>query len=545
MSAARLRSGHRASIGVQAPRRRWPVIVAIAVVVAAAGSWSLRASVARSLARHHVSRAERMLASGDDGSATVELEVAVEEDPLQRDARRLLGELHLRHNRLEHAFLELQSYAEAFPEDPHGWSDLAEVRLRASQPEQAEAALTDALDRARGRDDLRQRRAKLRLGLGRYHGALVDAQAILQRDGGVALFEAAAARLASAHCLPPPATAEGDAKNWPGELGVLIRDFAAATRLKDWTRAAAIVRSARERYPRAMLAPWLEGLSSFSLGDLDSAERSFNQALALSPRSHRPVTNLVAVWSRRRGPAYAGDQLVQMVEHDPAFAYPLPIAAAAYVEADQPAKAEATIRRLFAMLPLSPVPYREVAKFLLHLDRASDAMATVNEGLTRFPADPDLLEEQARGYAALGDREAAIRSDDATLAARPDDQHAAAQLALLLVTARNDAASRQRAARIVRELECDAPSDPDVLGAMGLVLLEAANDAGAARTWLEAARDRAPKSPQLRYRLALAYARGQDVAGARRELRQALQSGLAFDEEPEARRLLEEIGSGP
>jgi len=527
------------------------VIFALAAAVTVAGGvWSSREMVARLMARRHVVRAEQMIASGDDVSAANELDAAVMEDPLHRRAQRLLGELYLRRHRLERAFLALQSYTDAFPEDADGWSDLAEVRVQASQPEPAEAALTKAIDRESGRVDLRQRRAELRFRLGRYHGALVDAQAVLQRDGGVTaartVLEASAARLAAAQCAPrPPEPVVGDAESWPGDLGAAIRDFAAATRRKDWTRTAALVRGLREHHPNTMLGPWLEGVSSLAFGDLDGAERSFRAALALSPRSHRPITNLIALWSRQRGPGYAGDQLVRMVERDPAFAYPLPIAAAAYIEADQPAKAEATIRRLFAVLPQSPVPYREVARFLLKLDRASDAIATANDGLARFSADADLLVEQARAYAILGDREAAIGAYDAASAARPDDQRAAAELARLLLTARKDAGFRQRAVSIVHELECDAPSDPDVLGAMGLVLLEAANDIGAARRWLEAARDRAPDSPQLRYRLALACVRAQDVAGARRELHQALQSGLPFDEEPDARRLLAEIGSGP
>jgi len=527
-------------------RLRRSLAIVVSVAAAAAAVWFVRAPLARSLARRQFSRAERMLARGEDGNAVAELALALEGDPLHQRARRLLGELYLRGGQLERAFLELQSYTDAFPEDPEGWSDLAEVRLHASQLEQAEAAMTDAVDRAPERADLRLRRADLRSRIGRSHGAVVDAQAVLRHDpGSVAartIVTAASARLEAADCAPakvPPPGAEATA--WPGRLGELMRKFAVANRNGNRDAANALSAAASNDYPDAMLGPWLDGVSSLTLGDLDRAERSFQDALALSPRSHRPISNLVALWSRRRGPGYTGDRLVRMVDRDPAFAYPLPIAAAAYLEESQPTKAEATIQRMFRVLPESPAPFREVARFLLQLDRASDAIATAAQGLVRFPADPDLLEQQARGYSSLGDREAALRSWDAALSARPDDQAAAAQLAKLLATARKDGPSRGRALRLVRALECDAPSDPDVLGTIGLVLLEAGDDAPRARRWLEAARDRAPESPQLRYQLALAYARVRNLAGARRELHQAVQSGAAFDEEPEARRLLREL----
>ncbi len=527
-------------------RARWAVAILASVAAAAAGAWFARAPVARSLARRHFSKAERMLAQGEERSAASELALTLDGDPLHQRARRLLGELHLRDHQIERAFLELQSYTDAFPEDPEGWSDLAEVRLHASQLEQAEAALTNAVDRAQERADLRLRRADLRSRIGRYHGAVIDAQAVLRHDPGSvaarAILTSASARLDAGDCGPAKVQPPGaEATAWPGRLGELMREFAAANRSNSWAAAGALAAGASRDYPDTMLGPWLDGVSSLTMGDLDRAERSFREALAFSPRSHRPIGNLVALWARQRGPGYAGDQLVRMVDRDPAFAYPLPIAAAAYLEESQPTRAEATIRRMFRVLPASPVPFREVARFLVQLDRASDAIATAAEGLVRFPTDPDLLREQARGYLRLGDREAALRSWESALSARPDDDAAAAQLARLLITARKDALGRQRALQLVRVLECDAPSDPDVLGAVGLVLLEAANDAARARRWLEAARDRAPESPQLRFELALAYVRVQDAAGARRELQEAIRSGRTFDEEPEARRLLHEL----
>ena len=215
-----------------------------------------------------------------------------------------------------------------------------------------------------------------------------------------------------------------------------------------------------------MLGPWLEGIVAFSAGELRNAEDRFQEALKVSPRSHRVITNLIVLWSREGGPAATANHLVALVEQDPDFTYPLPIAARAWLEASQPRQAEQTIRRMFNLLPASSLPYREAATFFLLVDRASEAISAAADGIARFPTDAELHLLQARASLSLGDREAAIRSFDEVLRLRPDDQIAAAHLARLLVTARKDAASHARARALVRNLKVDRPSDEEVLTAM-------------------------------------------------------------------------------
>jgi len=431
---------------------------------------------------------------------------------------------------------------------------------------------------------VRRLRADLRYCLGRYYGAYLDAQAAVDRDptdaaGWVVLSQAAARlngatagveapRRGIAAVGPDPAllkqleqlragkSSESTARvqtgrnpadrteEWPGNLGALARDIVLKMQRKDWEAARTLVHSARQTYPDTMVGPWLDGIVEFSQDHLELAEKHLLEALAVAPRSHRVITSLAGVWSAQRGPAYAGDQLVRTAERDPGFAYPLPIAALAFLEARQPARAEAAIRRAFDLLPGSAVPYRKLAEFYLELDRGSEALAICEEGLGRFPQDVGLQLQHARVSALLGDREAAIRSYEKVLSIRPDLYLAAGQLAKLLVAARKDGVSQRRALQIVRQLESNAPSDPLVLGAMGWVYLKAAHKAKRARELLEAAAKDAPEELGVRFHLAVAYTRTGKTELARRELRAALESGRPFEEEPDARRLLREIGDG-
>ena len=427
-------------------RRTFAVAVLAAVGVAAAiyGSWQF---VARYQTRRIFARAHQLL-----DVAAVELS----------------------QDRIEPAFLHLLAYTEMFPDDANGWIALADLRAKAAQFQEAEAALTQALQMDPRREHLRTRRASLRSRIGRHHGALVDAQAALERDPrdteASLIVRTELARMRGADAAPPSdvelSARSSAAENWPGKLGPTIRDFLAELRAQRWSNATRISRSARETYPDTMLGPWLEGIVAFSAGDLRTAEDRFQEALKVSPRSHRVITNLIVLWSREGGPASTADHLVALAERDPGFTYPLPIAARAWLEASQPRQAEQTIRRMFSLLPASSLPYREAATFFLLVDRASEAISTAADGIARFPADPDLHLLQGRAWLSLGDREAAIRSFDAALRLRPDDQVAAAQLARLLVTARKDAASRARALALVRNLKVDHPSDEEVLTAM-------------------------------------------------------------------------------
>jgi tetratricopeptide (TPR) repeat protein len=415
-----------------------------------------------------------------------------------------LARVELSRDRIEPAFLHLLAYTEAFPDDVAGWVALADVRAKAGQPQEEEAALTQAVQLDPGRDRLRTRRASVRSRIGRHHGAIVDAQAALQRDladaDAAAILRSELARtrdVAAARGEVALSTRSGAAENWPGTLGPMIRDFLAELKARRWTEATRIAHSAREEYRDSMLGAWLEGVVAYSAGELTQAAERFEEALKVSPRSHRALTNLVPLWSKQGGPENAAQRLVALTDADPGFTYPLPIAARAWLEAAQPARAEATIRRMFTLLPASPVPYREVATFYVLVDRSSEVISTAGDGLSRFPGDAELHLLEARARLLLGDREGAIRAFEAALAVRPDDQMAAAQLARLLVTARQDAASHARALALVRDLELDAPAGAEVLAAMGIVTSRLGKDPQRARRWLEAAKALGTDDPEL------------------------------------------------
>ena len=160
---------------------------------------------------------------------------------------------------------------------------------------------------------------------------------------------------------------------------------------------------------------------------------------------------------RCRRAAPHGDRLVALAEEDRGFIYPLPIAAHAYLEADQPARAESTARLALTALPDSPLPYRDVAALYLELDRASDAAAICEQGLRASPPMPGCSCSGPGRVPCSAIGSAPSSSTSVLLPRWPDFPIAAAELAALLMETRSDAASRQRALELVRALERDGP----------------------------------------------------------------------------------------
>jgi cellulose synthase operon protein C len=563
------------------PRRLAQLGAALVLVGLLGGSLLLaRKPFREALAGRDLGRARRLLAEGHDDQAAGALGEALRRRPDLADARRLLAELELQRGRLEQAFLMFQSLAELEPENAEGWLGLARVRVAAGQPAEAEASLDRVLELAPDRLPARILRSEVRFQVGRYRGALLDATDAVRRDpknarawaalaratarlqetaAGVEVAERgiaqagaepslvdtlAALRKGPAEAAPPSdllrVNAADRAERWPGALGALMRDVVAKLQRRDWTAAEGLAAAATRDYPATGLGPWLEGVIHLSRGQLEPAEQSLLQALTVAPRSHRAVTNLVAVWSRQRGPLYTGDRLLGLTREDPGFEYPISIAAHAYLEGDQPARAEATARLAFGALPGFPAPYREMADLYLQLDRPGDALDVCAQGLERFPADTELQLRQARASLGLGDRERAIGFYEG-LVRQSDNPAAAAELAVLLLE-RPDEASKRRALELVHGLELDGPMDAAVLGAMGRVYLSVANDAPRALIVLGAAVRGAPDDPSLRYHLALARRMTGASEAAATELRAALAVGRPFPEEAEARRLLHELG---
>jgi tetratricopeptide (TPR) repeat protein len=410
------------------------------------------------------------------------------------------------------------------------------VYAAAEMPWAAEPAATRALELAPDPAVL-WLRAQLREKLSRNFSAALDARRFLAASPDNAEAKALLARVTAA-ARAVPQLAPMREKFWPGRLAEYVHQLPVNIQRRDLAGAAKLAANAERDYPGTMLGPWLAGILEYSQGKFPLAETELRRALAAAPRSSRVATNLAGAWAKQQGPLYAAEQLLKLHENDPGFVIPLDIAATAYLEARQPAQAEAALRRGLKGKNPSPQAFLQLSNYFRGLDRPAEALRACEDGLKSAPESLDLSLCRAQAQEALAQDDAAIAAYDAILQARPDAR--AARIALVrLLAVREDDASHQRAAELTHELRNDAPDDPAALDAVGWVLARQ-KDTRQARGWLALAAHGAPDDAAIRYHHAAVLAQLHEKDAARREVEAALALG-AFSERAQAMALLRSL----
>ena len=182
--------------------------------------------------------------------------------------------------------------------------------------------------------------------------------------------------------------------------------------------------------------------------------------------------------------------------------------------AGAPDEAEAIYRALIAENAAEPQPHRALVALLARQGRGADADAALAAGIAATSGDRDLVFLQAGFLEGSGDFEGAIAAYETLYAGDSGDALVANNLASLLSTRRDDAASLERAFAISRRLRgSDVPYFQDTYG----WILHRRGDLPAALRALEPAAEALPDNALVQYHAAEAlFALGQrDAARAR------------------------------
>ena len=511
-------------------------------------------------------RARTHLAARELDQARRELHEALGLEPGNTEARTQLATMELGLGNREVAFLEFQTLTEMQPQDPNGWIGIADLMVKGGLHDAPEAALDKAIAAAPTRADAHLLRGEIRFRVGRYHGAHVDAQTAVAEAPQDAAARGLLVRSAAARAEPEaadgrfqesvgrlgpiPSTrfraetqstgnrfASVAREHWPGRLAQIRQALEIEMRQQNWAAAQRIVDSARQGYPDTAFAPFLTGIVELAQGHAGEAERYLSESLKSAPRSPVIATALAKAWSRKNGAAFAGERLMGLAERDRGFAFARYLAAHAFMDARDPAAAEAALRRGLVLQPDSSVPWQHLADYYLEVDRSAEAMSVLQQALDRFPRDPDLQIMSAQVSAQLGNSKEAIRIYEEVLSRRPDLDVVEYKLAGLLASEDENGASSRRLLQLLQHLRSDHPSDPLLLDGLGWALYRA-GDPTRGRASLEAAVNGAPDEPSPHYHLAAIYARENKTELARTELKAALDSKRPFAERFEALRLM-------
>ncbi|MEQ1800800.1 MAG: tetratricopeptide repeat protein [Gammaproteobacteria bacterium] len=294
--------------------------------------------------------------------------------------------------------------------------------------------------------------------------------------------------------------------------------------------------------PGSALANYQLGVALELQKNENQAIAAYKQALEESPSADQPLTDLILLLTRTGKLAEAGAYLDEHLKSNPGHLTAQILRAMVYRDSGQPDVARQQLRTIVAARPDAVGAYITLAS--LYPPESGERLAVLVEAHDRNPADPQIglalgsAQERRRAY------EAAIRVYDEVLQAGVSNDFIVNNLCVLLLDTRSDKASHERALKLASRF-AEGERHPFNLGVLGWANYRNGEYREAVR-FLERAVAASPRqSPQLRYYLGMAYLKSGNVAGARQELQQAVDSaastGTLFTGLEEARSTLKSL----
>ena len=407
------------------------------------------------------------LAAGDEAAAAKLVTEVLGENPRDDDALIMRATMAMAHNDPTNAIVGFRAALRDQPRSVVLHRSLARAYLAKDQAPLAEDTLRSALDAVP--DD-----TSLKLDLARV---------LLQTD-----------RPSQAEALLEETLQA--APNDPEVRESLVRAYMANHELSAARRAAEDLKTL---LPEAPQGYYLAGLIAHDEKRFDDSDKNLVHALELEPGSPDILTSLTRFSLERGRATVALERLRHALERDPNNVQILLLLGSTYLETNDLQRAIEIITKATTAVPGSWVAHRDLAKVRLAANDASGAIQEYQVALKLAPMQPSLVIDAAALYEKLGRIDAAMACYEALLKGDPDSQQLAANnLAVLLVTYKNDRASLDRARGLTARF--DLSNEASFLDTAGWVHFKRREYRDAVAV-LERAADHSPDSKVIRSHL--------------------------------------------
>ncbi len=331
-------------------------------------------------------------------------------------------------------------------------------------------------------------------------------------------------------------------KQHPDDFPALELQTRVCAATQDFACAKAAADAMVAMQPKAAVGYFYEGSVAEFTKHPDDALRFYAKALEVQPDATEPVQASAVLLAREGRVPEALQLLDDAATRVPTLPTALNLKGELLLSAQRFNDAEAAFRGASLRDPAWWLPYRNLARaqHAGHDDAA--AMATLTAAIPRVKDAEPLQLELAHDDEGLGKVDEAMQWYEATLRKNPQSEVAANNLAMLLVTHRQDKASLDRAKELSQRFSVSP--NPDFLDTYGWVLYKRGESAAAVAV-LQSVLVKVPEAPIALYHLGMAQASvGQDDA-ARSNLSQSLKSGKNFLGMDEARATLDRLAKLP
>jgi tetratricopeptide (TPR) repeat protein len=330
------------------------------------------------------------------------------------------------------------------------------------------------------------------------------------------------------------------AKEQPGDLTIQAAAFRAALGVHDLAGARGIVDRLRASDAGRPRAAWYAGMIAEDAGHVDEAIKAYRDAVEADPALNDALLRAVKLLVSHQRQPEALRLLDAVAAKLPADPTALVVKGDTLVAAKNYAAAEEAYRAAIARAPRSWAGYPGLAYVAIGRGDVPGALRLLQEAAPNVDEPWRLHAQAAQVLEGAGRPDDAMASYEKALASGGDGSVIVNNnLAMLLVTNRDDAASHKRAAVLVGKL--GAASAPQLLDTIGWVRFKN-GDLPGALTVLEAA-SKAAKLPVVLYHLGVV----QDASGQHEQalasLRAAVESHEKFQGVDEATAMIAHISA--
>ena len=322
----------------------------------------------------------------------------------------------------------------------------------------------------------------------------------------------------------------------PASIAALRAKIDVLAAQKKYREAVSVVDVLQKLQPDAMESYFLKGRLLQELGDAEGALAHYELALEKAPDNAQVLTTLIDLESRQKGgKERAEKRLKAILAANPGHPLANSLLGRLYLEQKAYPEAEQAFLRQLEAAPGNDLVYAQLAQARIGQDDLEGAAQAYEQGLETLRDNVRLL----AGLAGVRERqknyEAAIGLYEKALEQQPENILVANNLAALLVDHRSDAASLEKATRLVKLLEkTDQSAIRDTVGWVHYRL----GDYDKAVEILKTVVEKEPRIMVFQYHLGMAYLKQGDKAAAKRHLSRAVGKRAQYDGVEEAKAAL-------
>ena len=331
-------------------------------------------------------------------------------------------------------------------------------------------------------------------------------------------------------------------KEQPGNMAALDTLYRVAATTKDYDTARSAAESMIATQPKAAVGYLYKGMLAEEAKHNEEALELYGKAADVQPDALEPLQAQIRLLMAAKRIPEASKRLEEVTARVPASGLAPYLLGGLRMTQGRTKDALDAYEMALTRSPKWWAPYHGLAEAQFAANDTDAALVTLRKG--EAVADkPDQLGLEIGLYLdRSGKPEEAIRQYEEVIRLNPQSDGAANNLAMLLVTYKNDTASLDRAKTLSARFANS--SNPSYLDTYGWVLFKR-GEAAASVSILERVVSKAPDAPVALYHLGMAQSQAGNTEQARGNLSRAVNSGAKFSGLEEAKATLDKLAKLP